>query len=292
MSRLRRPPLDFDGEPMPIETFRGLFRVPGFKYEYSRGRADISVQRSAHPVVAATPERILERTEPSLPADVDADEASTASVDALRTLWVNTLLRTPDYRGWAVDDVRADAEDSLTELFGDSEALHPASLVARWKGTLVGALLVTEEKTRPLIDVLFVRRDLRRRGVARALVHRVAHRLNEDDASTLCSGYLIANSGSAAWHEAVGFVELPDWLVTTHRYRCVQHNVKHRLVRDVFGAKERLRALKRRRAAMREERKHDPEAYSPSRWLRVEGARIDAHLDEIEAEASASGATL
>lgn len=54
---------------------------------------------------------------------------------------------------------------------------------------------------------------------------------------TLCSGYLPANRESAAWHEAVRFAELPGWLVLTHRYCCLQHNLGRGVVRDVFEAK-------------------------------------------------------
>jgi len=36
-------PLDLDSKPMPMEAFRDLYHVPGFKCEYMNGRADISV---------------------------------------------------------------------------------------------------------------------------------------------------------------------------------------------------------------------------------------------------------
>jgi hypothetical protein len=172
--------------------------------------------------------------------------------------------------------------------------------VAHWRGDLAAALLVNRAKTRPLIDVLCVSRDLRRRGVAGALVHRVARRLKEeagaDARMTLCSGYLLANRQSAAWHEAVGFVELPDWLVLTHRYRRLQHNLRRGLMRDVFGAKDRAESLQATLGEMKEERRSDPLAYSPSRWLDPEeeppdeeeptdeertspGSRIDGYLE-------------
>ena len=121
-----------------------------------------------------------------------------------------------------------------------------------------------------MIDILCVRRDLRRQGVAGALAHRLARRLKKEHAydwTTLCSGYLLANRESAAWHEAVGFVELPDWLVLTHRYRRLQHNLRRGLMRDVFGAKDRAESLQATLGEMKEERRSDPLAYSPSRWL-------------------------
>jgi len=287
-------PLDLDGEPMPIEAFRDLYHVPGFKYEYVNGRADISVQRSAYATVAAPADRLVERTDSSVPDDVEVESAAGTLVGDLESLWVNAFARTPDYYGWAIEGIRDDARKSLDRLFGE-EALHPASLVAHWRGDLAAALLVNRAKTRPLIDILCVRRDLRRRGVARALVYRVTRRLKEEEAGannrvTLCSGYLLANRQSAAWHEAVGFVELPDWLVLTHRYRRLQHNLRRGLVRDVFGAKGRAESLQATLNEMKEERRSDPLAYSPSRWLDPKeeptdgeetspGSRIEVYLE-------------
>lgn len=254
---------------MPIEVFRDLYHVHGFKYEYAAGRADISVQPSAHAVVASPARRILEHTEPSVPDDVEVKSAAGMPVDALESLWVNAFARTPDYHGWAVEDIREDARETLGTL--KAGALHPASLAARREGDLVAVLLVNEKKTRPLIDVLCVRGNLRRRGLAEALAHRVALQLKEGGEpgtdSVLCSGYLLANRGSAAWHESAGFIELPDWLVMTHRYRCLRHNLQRGLVEDPFWAKHQTERLQADLNGMREKRRDDPMAYSPSRWL-------------------------
>ncbi len=284
-------PLDLDGEPMPIEAFHDLYHVPGFKYEYTRGQADISVQRAAHATVAAPVGRILEHTEPTLPEDVDVELASDTSVEALETLWLNTFVGMPDYYGWAVEDIRDNARESLDSLYGDEDSLHPASVVARRNGDLVAVLLVNENKPRPLIEILCVQRMLRRRGMGRALVHRVARRLKNDREETsgerritLCSGYLLANRGSAAWHEAVGFIEIPSLTVMTHRYRCLQHNLKRGLVQDPFWARHRKETLQERLNQMKEESRRELAAHSPTRWLSPDmdnngGDRIDAYLD-------------
>lgn len=290
MSRAGCSPLELDGEPMPIESFHNLYHVPGFKYEYADGRTDISVQRSAQATVAAPTDRVLERTDPSLPDGVEMESAPGTPVEELESLWVNAFARRPDYYGWSIGDIRDDAREALGRLFGEKKALHPVSLVAHWRGDVAAALLVNENKTRPLVELLCVRQDLRRRGVAGALVHRVAHRLmsegtDEEDRETLCSGHLLANQESAAWHEATGFVELPDWLVLTHRYRCLQHNLRRGLKRDVFGARRRADSLQATLNKMKEERRSDPLAYSPSRWLMPE----EEGDDQTDEEASSLG---
>jgi hypothetical protein len=126
--------LDLDGEPMPIEAFRDLYHVPGFKYEYVDGRADISVQRSAQATVAAPTGRIVERTDSSVPDDVEMESAANTPVGDLESLWVNAFARTPDYYGWAIEDIRDDARKSLDRLFGE-EALPSW----HWRGDLAAA---------------------------------------------------------------------------------------------------------------------------------------------------------
>jgi len=164
----------------------------------------------------------------------------------------------------------------------------------------VAALLLNKNKTHPLIDVLCVRRKLRRRGIGRALVHRVARRLEDgggegtfgEGKTTPCSGYLLANRGSALWHEAVGFIELPSVTVMTHRYRCLQHNLKRGLVQDPFCARRRKENLQERLNQMKDEWQDESAAHSPSRWLSPGedvngGDRIDAYLDAYAERISA-----
>lgn len=294
-----RNPLRYDGEPMPAEAFRDLRHVPGYKYEYFDGKASISVQLSACPTVASTPTRLLDHLdEHHLGNKFAVGPASKASVADVETLWGQAFLQTPDYYGFSLEDIQDDARDTLNDLYNDTpSALHPASAVVRRNGTLLGALLITTKKARPCIEILFLRRNERRRSLASAMLRRAAGHLNEEDSNVLCSGFLLANAGSAAWHHSVGFAELPDWLSQNHRYRCLQHNVQRGLVRDLFSARRHARALREQVESMREERRDDPTAHVPFRWLKTDGERIDnalqRRLDEVDdAGAGAPGRPL
>lgn len=284
MYTIPHSPLQVDGEKMPIEGFHKLRRVPGFKYEYTDGRADISIQELAVGVLAAPVDMIAERTDRfSRPEGVQLSGASTVSTKRLEQVWVDTFVCEPDYYGWSVEDIRNHANEILERLYVKPRpTLHPASVVATWRTDLVGALLITDAKAKPVISCLYVARDWQRNGVAGAMLRRSVRLLQDENepgsTPVLCSNCLVANAASAAWHESVGFLELPSLILTNHRYKCIRHNFKHGLIRDVYGAKRRVQVLKTKRAVMRNRREQDPDAYAPSRWLEVDGGRIDTVL--------------
>lgn len=220
----------------------------------------------------------------SLPKNVVLESASNASVEELLKLWLDVFVRTPDYYGYGVEDIRKEASETLNTLYhGESPDLHYASVIARWEEHLVGMLLINHGRARPLIEALGVRQDVRHRGVGGAMAKEVATSLREEGEHVLCSGYLLANATSAAWHEAVGFVEIPDWLTTRHRFSCAQHNLRQGLVRDVHGMKRYVDALRREVEQISQDREEDSLAHSPFRWIRSDGDRIDGYLsDHIE----------
>lgn len=277
-------PLKYDGKRMPIESFHNLWRTPGFKYEYSHGRAEISVQQSAAPIVAERPSVILDvvaKAAPSLPDGVVVESAERSSVEELSELWYDTFAQTPDFYGYGVKDIQQEAKETLSPLFeGEDRDLHPSSVVARRRGKLIGMLLVNRDKTRPLIEALGVEPYFQHRGVGKAMVREVAKRVREGEERLLCSGYLLANDKSAGWHHAVGFEEIPGWLTTTHRLRCAEHNLKQGLIRDVSGMKRYVEMLRAEVKRMGKEMEEDRSAHSPFRWLNSDGKRIDEYLSE------------
>lgn len=117
-------------------------------------------------------------------------------------------------------------------------------------------------------------------AAAASIARRVAERLQErtDEEGTLCSGYLFANRQSAAWHESLRFLEIPDWLRCQHRFRCLEHNVKRMHCPDLFAAKRRANALREQVGRMEEEREKDRSANAPFRWVESDDEWIDAYL--------------
>lgn len=223
-------------------------------------------------------------TETSAPGDIDLQRAETASVEELKKLWLDAFVRTPDYYGYGIEDIERQASKTLNPLFqGESLDLHPSSVIARWKEEVVGMLLINEGKPRPLIEALGVRPDVQHRGVGSAMVEKAALSLQEEGEHVLCSGHLLANAKSAFWHEAAGFVEIPDWLTTQHRFRCAQHNLRRGLVRDVSGMKRYVDMLRTEVENMRQDQDEDSDAHCPFLWIKSDGDRIDNYLtNQIE----------
>lgn len=283
MLQRRYSPMEYDGQRMPIESFHDLWRTPGFKYEYGHGRVNISVQRSAAPIMVTRPSTIKESvsgTGSSLSRAV-VGSAHNASVEELERLWIDAFVRTPDFYGYSVEDIQKEGAETLALLYGgESPDLHPCSVIATWEDDLVGMLLVNKNRPRPVIEALGVRPDFQRRGVGKAMAEAAAERLRGNGEHVLCSGYLLANDKSAAWHEEVGFLEIPDWLTTQHRLRCAEHNLERGLVRDAVGTKRYVEMLRSDVNRMSQDREEDPSAHCPFRWIRSDGERIDDYLAE------------
>lgn len=275
-------PLEYDGQRMPIDCFHELWHTPGFKYEYGDGKVQISIQEAAAPIMVARPSMITEAvSETSAPEDVDFQGAGKASVNELKGLWLDSFVRTPDYHGYRVEDMEKQASKTLNPLYRDeSPDLHPASVVALWNGNPVGMLLINKIRPRPVIDALGVRPDMQHRGVGSAMAKQAASSLHEMGEHVLCSGHLLANAQSAAWHEATGFIEIPDWLTTNHRFRCAQHNLEMGLVRDIGGMKRYVDMLRTELEDMRADQDEDPDAHCPFLWTRSDGDRIDDFLSQ------------
>lgn len=284
-------PLVHDGEPMPMTTFNRLYRRPGYVYEYVEGQAKISVSESALVTVVARTADLLPGADAAsrLPAEGELfsigptdhpSEVDGCKVrDRLVEAWVDVFAHTPDYHGYPIRWIRRDAERHVEALMDAPESLATrASCVAWVDNRPRAALLLSPTTTRPCIDAVFVHRALRRRGLASRMIQSAAGALHADGESCLCSRYLLANQASATWHAALGFREMPGWLVARHRHQCARVNARNGNVDDVYGAMQYADALEEKAAALRAQWEEDDDAASPERWLQDAGHHIDAFV--------------
>jgi len=100
-------------------------------------------------------------------------------------------------------------KDGLHQLHPLGEAL-PASRLFEEGGAIRGAALLTRSGPGPLLDMIFVAPEYRRKGIARALLHAAMSELHGPGEQVLWSKHLLANEVSAAWHQAMGFEEGQD----------------------------------------------------------------------------------
>src|SRR5205085_9617837 len=109
---------------------------------------------------------------------------------------------------------RQAAATYLEGYFGDVRGEpSTASVVAEVHEEIVGAVLVKDQPKGPLLDCIFVRPDLARKGWATSLAAHAVNGLVGHGATILRSGVLLANAASLSWHTSFGFREVPDmWI--------------------------------------------------------------------------------
>lgn len=199
---------------MTVEAFHGLPLHPGWKCEYWDGRARLSPRHCPVGVErgVAVPEARGDLT--VMPA-TEADEAP------LRWVYAQAFLGSAEFVGADLATVRRCAQRDIRGHF-EKEPL-PASCMA-WpgrsrKGRPLGMMLVTREMVRylnmgggPRLEVVAVRPDCQRQGVATALLAYVCRALSEGGHARVMSIYDLANEASRAWHHARGFAEIPNLL--------------------------------------------------------------------------------
>jgi hypothetical protein len=211
-----------------------------------------------------------------LPRDTTLQPASDSNVEEIAAAWVDAFHDAADYHGYPIEAIRENIQSECTRLCAvEGGDLHPASVVARRNDVVVGAFLVTRRWARPFIATIFVDRTLRRHGFASVMAGRVAQEMESSGDQVIGSNYLLANRGSGAWHAAMGFVEMPSWLLAQHRYQCVLHNLKWGRPRDIFGARQHVRWLREHMNQLESAVRDDPEGAAPSLWFKRDGERVD-----------------
>ena len=112
-----------------------------------------------------------------------------------------------------------------------AEAVQPwfdASCLVREERRLLAAAFIVIDEGEPVLQPLFVRPALQRRGWGTRLMNQVVNRLRAAGATHLNSHCHLANSVSEAWHRRFGFEEIPDEWVLAHRARFYLHEQRRR----------------------------------------------------------------
>lgn len=284
MNRLDpHPPTAIDNERVSRETFDSLYRDVGYTYEYVDGRVRISVAESALAVVAARTDRLRRLSgDHAGPGDLTLMPAREVGRADLETAWLQAFTNAPEFYGYPITHLRERAKIQVAYVFEERElSSHPVSVVLTHREGIAGAVLVSTRTTRPVIEAAFVRRRLRRYGFGRLMLQRVGAHLHAGGIAVLCSHYHLANRASAEWHAALGFEEMPDWMLAARRHRCAVYNLRQGWSRDVMATRRHVEALRQRKISLRAASKEDELAASPHEWLQSRGDRIDAFADRI-----------
>ncbi len=213
---LRRKRLRSIHRRMSFVAFQRLRRQLGWKYEYYGGQAHVIPSR-----ITVT---LLFDLAPRTPNGIDIIRpVRVEDAETLRVPFLAAFALAPEYADYPTDRFRITAEKYIQGFFGSVRGeWSPVSVVAELGGRIVGAALIKQQRTHPLLDCLFVRPDHARRGLATAMVSQVVNELVKSGETGLLSYVLLANGPSLAWHHQFGFREVPDLLVASARSRFYQ----------------------------------------------------------------------
>jgi len=211
---------------MSVEEYHRQPIRPGWKCEYYGGKMWLQPRHSVAIVRCETATRPVTVPDgfclrPATPED--AAKLIPAFYDAFRD--------SVDYWGYTQAAVRKSARESIAGCFaGKRGVFHAASFlaVAPTGRSIAGAALVVTGVDGPNLDLLFVRPRWQRVGLATALVQSAMNRLHEAGETVLDSGHDVANAESAAWHQQLGFWELPDLTRAKEEAACARWELRRR----------------------------------------------------------------
>lgn len=170
------------------------------RHSYTLGEDGERLYRDAA-MYAALSDEWLSRTAPvgdgaeQLPGGVTLRTMTAADYDAVRELWENA------------PGVGLRPKDDSREAVGRYLARNPrASVVAECGGRTVGALLAGHDGRRGYIYHAAVSGDMRRRGIARAMVDRAVAALRADGIDRCALTAFTGNEGGRAFWESCGWL--------------------------------------------------------------------------------------
>ena len=103
------------------------------------------------------------------------------------------------------------------------------------------ALFIEKEPEQIELDLLLVHPSRQRMGIATAMVASAIDSLYADGVKELRSGYHICNDGSRAWHQSLGFKEIPEYFYCRLKAAWYRHEIWRR---EKLGAIDRLEELR------------------------------------------------
>lgn len=119
-----------------------------------------------------------------------------------------------EFCDWTKKDIRKHAKNNINDYFlGLRGEPLPCSVMAIESKThqVIGlALVLINRKQQHELDLLFVRTNCQRQGLASAMVFHITQQLHHSGVRELYSFYHICNDTSRQWHQKFGFKEEYD----------------------------------------------------------------------------------
>ncbi len=207
---------------MPFEEFELMQHPFGWKSEYWNGEAHFS-PRQAHVQVRID----VKPRKPSKVCEISSLNAGDAEL--LSHEFFRAFRDSVEFFNWPVASIRKHAEKNIHDYFngvrGKPLPLSAMAIDLKSKKLIGLALFVEKDDGRSELDLLFVRKTHRLRGVASQMVQTAVNTLFESGCKELWSAYHVCNEVSRSWHTNFGFTEVPDQMYIRMKYYWYRHEI-------------------------------------------------------------------
>lgn len=197
--------------PMTVEEYLLLPFEPGWKIELAKGVAVFQPREAVAVGVLEVAPRAVRCDSAIRPVVPDDAPELLRGFDA-------AFRDSVDYCGWSRESLEKERLRVVEGFFsGHRGTPLPASRVAivgpggHEDGAIAGAALVAEhDADSARLDLLFVRDEWRRHGLATALLAAALNALAGSGKRRLIATWMLANAPAVAWYRKAGFREEPD----------------------------------------------------------------------------------
>ncbi len=196
--------------PMSYEDFDVMERPFGWKVEYWDGQARLSPRgMGVKTKINLVPQPFSHTHRTHRIVTVTPDDR-----DRMLDGYFESFSASVEFCGWPAEDIQESAIKDIGKYFSGTrgEPLSASAIaLAPDSQALIGLALVSQRSPQnAFMDLLYVRPEFQRQGVATAMLHWAIDRLIASGFQTLTSRYHVCNEPSRRWHHGHGFQDEYD----------------------------------------------------------------------------------
>lgn len=210
---------------MSWDEFEIMEHPFGWKVEYWDGLARLTPRSMGVTTRIGLSPRSLPQDYTLIPVYPDYSEQLIAG-------YMETFVDSVEFCDWPLKDIQNSANKCINHYFeGKRGEPLPASVIALEADSqnLAGvALFVLNREQQPHLDLLYVRPEFQRKGMATAMVSWGMNCLIESKFQELFSAYHICNTESRQWHHRFGFQDIYDHFYIRLKLAWYNHEIWRR----------------------------------------------------------------